>query len=141
MATIFTQIIEGRLPARFVWKDDRCVVFLSNRPLRPGHSLVVPRLEIDHWLDLEPDLLAHLMEVAQTVGRAQMAGFKPERIGMMLAGLEVPHCHLHVVPIRGLRDLDFGNQEPNPDPALMDQAAETIRTELRRLGRQEADGL
>ena len=141
MATIFTQIIEGRLPARFVWKDDRCVVFLSNRPLRPGHSLVVPRREIDHWLDLEPDLLAHLMEVAQTVGRAQMAGFKPERIGMMLAGLEVPHCHLHVVPIRGLRDLDFGNQEPNPDPALMDQAAETIRTELRRLGRPEADGL
>ncbi len=51
MPTIFTQIIEGRLPARFVWKDDRCVVFLSNRPLRPGHSLVVPRQEIDHWID------------------------------------------------------------------------------------------
>lgn len=134
MATIFTQIIEGVLPARFVWKDERCVVFLSNRPLRPGHSLVVPRQEIDHWLDLGPDLLAHLVEVAQTIGRAQMAGFKPERIGMMLAGLEVPHCHFHVVPIRGLHDLDFGNQDPNPDPAMMDEAAETIRTELRRLG-------
>lgn len=138
MPTIFTQIIEGALPARFVWKDDRCVVFLSNRPLRPGHSLVVPRQEIDHWLDLGPDLLAHLVEVAQTVGRAQMAAFKPERIGMMLAGLEVPHCHFHVVPIRGLHDLDFGNQNPNPDPAMMDQAAETIRTELRRLGHSEA---
>ena len=138
MPTIFTQIIEGALPARFVWKDDRCVVFLSNRPLRPGHSLVVPRQEIDHWLDLEPDLLAHLVEVAQTIGRAQMAGFKPERIGMMLAGLEVPHCHFHVVPIRGLHDLDFGNQDPNPDPAMMDEAAETIRTELRRLGHSEA---
>ncbi len=134
MATIFTQIIEGRLPARFVWKDDESVAFLSNRPLRPGHSLVVPRQEIDHWLDLEPSMLAHLMEVAQAVGRAQMAGFKPERIGVMLAGLEVPHCHLHVVPIRGLHDLDFGNQDADPDPKAMDHAADTIRRELRRLG-------
>ena len=133
MPTIFTQIIEGRLPARFVWKDDSCVVFLSNRPLRPGHSLVVPRAEVDHWVDLDPSLLDHLTETAQAVGRAQMAGFKPERIGMMLAGLEVPHCHFHVVPIRGLHDLDFGNQDPNPDPAMMDEAAETIRRELRKL--------
>jgi histidine triad (HIT) family protein len=134
LPTIFTRIIEGGLPARFVWKDDRCVVFLSNRPLRPGHSLVVPRQEIDHWIDLDASLLGHLMETAQAIGRAQMAGFKPERIGVMLAGLEVPHCHLHVVPIRGLHDLDFGNQDPNPDPQMMDDAAETIRTELRRLG-------
>jgi histidine triad (HIT) family protein len=132
--TIFTQIIEGKLPARFVWRDDRCVVFLSNRPLRPGHVLVVPREEIDHWLDVDPSLLCHLTETAQAVGRAQMAGFKPERIGMMLAGLEVPHCHFHVVPIRGLHDLDFGNQDPDPDPAMMDDAAETIRRELRALG-------
>jgi histidine triad (HIT) family protein len=134
MATIFTQIIEGKLPARFVWKDDRCVVFLTNRPLRPGHSMVVPRLEIDHWLDLDPDLLAHLMETAQAIGKAQMAGFKPKRIGMLLAGLEVPHCHFHVVPIRGVHDLDFGNQNPDPDPAMMDEAAATLRRELRRLG-------
>ena len=134
MTTVFTEIIEGRLPARFVWKDDLCVVFLSNRPLRPGHALVVPRDEIDHWVDLEPSVLDHLVETAQAIGRAQMAGFKPERIGMMLAGLEVPHCHFHVVPIRGLHDLDFGNQDPNPDPAMMDQAADTLRTELRKLG-------
>jgi len=134
MPTILTQIIEGRLPARFVWKDDRCVVFLSNRPLRPGHSLVVPREEVDHWIDLDATTLNHLIEVAQAIGRAQMAGFNPERIGLMLAGLEVPHCHFHVVPIRGLHDLDFGNQDYDPDPAMMDGAAETIRTELRRLG-------
>jgi histidine triad (HIT) family protein len=134
MATIFTQIIEGRLPARFVWKDDQCVVFLSNRPLRPGHCLVVPREEVDHWIDLETSLLCHLTEVAQAVGRAQMAAFKPERIGMMLAGLEVPHCHFHVVPIRGLHDLDFGNQDPNPPAEMMDEAAAAIRRELRRLG-------
>jgi histidine triad (HIT) family protein len=138
MASIFTRIIEGELPARFVWKDEACVAFLSNRPLRPGHALVVPRLEIDHWLDLDTDVLAHLVETAQSIGKAQMAGFKPERIGLVLAGLEVPHCHFHVVPIRALHDLDFGNQDPNPDPAMMDEAAEAIRRELRRLGFSQA---
>jgi len=134
VATIFTRIINGELPARFVWKDDSCVAFLSIHPLRAGHALVVPRAEIDHWLDLDAGLLAHLSEVAQAVGKAQMAGFKPARIGLMLAGLEVPHCHFHVVPIRGVHDLDFGNQDPNPDPEMMDEAAQTIRRELRRLG-------
>lgn len=134
MATIFTQIIEGRLPARFVWKDDQCVVFLSNRPLRPGHCLAVPRQEVDHWIDLDSSLLCQLAETAQAIGRAQMAAFEPERIGIMLAGLEVPHCHFHVVPIRGLHDLDFGNQDPDPPAKMMDEAAEAIRRELRRLG-------
>ena len=140
MATIFTRIIEGELPARFVWKDDSCVVFLSIRPLRPGHALVVPRAEVDHWTDLEPSLLAHLFETAQKIGKAQMAGFKPVRIGVMVAGLEVPHCHIHVVPIRGVHDLDFGNQDPDPDPAMMDDAAETLRRELRKLGHSEVAG-
>jgi histidine triad (HIT) family protein len=112
-------------------------VFLSNRPLRPGHSLVVPIQEVDHWIDLDADTLAHLTNVAQWIGRAQMAGFKPVRVGLLLAGLEVPHVHLHVVPIRGVHDLDFDNQDPNPDEAMMDEAAETIRTELRRLGYSE----
>ena len=67
-----------------------------------------------------------------------MEGFKPERIGVMLAGLEVPHCHFHVVPIRGLHDLDFGNQDPDPDPQMMDDAADTIRRELRHLGHSQA---
>ena len=134
MASIFTQIIEGKLPARFVWKDDACVAFLTNRPLRPGHALVVPRREVDHWIDLEPDLLGRMAEVAQAIGRAQMEGFQPERIGMLVAGLEVAHCHFHVVPIRGVHDLDFGNQDPDPDPAMMDGAAETIRRELRKRG-------
>lgn len=137
MATIFSRIIAGELPARFVWKDESCVVFLSIRPLRPGHALVVPRAEIDHWLDLEAALLDHLFEVAQAIGKAQMAAFKPARIGVMLAGLEVPHCHIHVVPIRGVHDLDFGNQDPNPDPAVMDDAATSVRRELRKVGCSE----
>jgi histidine triad (HIT) family protein len=138
VASIFSLIIAGKVPGEFVWKDDVCVAFLSNRPLRPGHSLVVPRLEIDHWLDLEPGLLAHLASTAQTIGKAQMAAFKPARIGLLLAGLEVPHVHFHVVPIERSSDLDFGNQDPNPDPTMMVEAAKSIRRELARLGFKEA---
>ena len=134
MASIFTRIIAGELPGDFVWKDETCVAILSNRPLRPGHTLVVPRLEIDHWIDLEPDLLAHLLSTAKMIGSAQMAAFKPARIGLMVVGLEVPHVHIHVVPIRGAHDLDFGNQDPNPNPAIMRHAGDSLRQELRRLG-------
>ena len=140
MPSIFSKIIAGELPARFVWKDDQCVAFLSIRPLRPGHVLVVPREEIDHWIDLDAGLLAHLTETAQAIGKAQMAGFRPVRIGVMLAGLEVPHTHIHVVPIRGVHDLDFGNQDPDPDPAMMDEAAKTIRRELRKLSYKQVAG-
>lgn len=134
MPSVFSRIIAGELPARFVWQDAQAVGFLSNRPLRPGHTLVVPRLEVDHWLDVDPPILSHLIEIAQATGRAQMAVFKPARVGMMIAGLEVPHLHLHVVPIRGMQDLDFANQDPNPDPKMMDEAARALRDELRNLG-------
>jgi histidine triad (HIT) family protein len=140
VATIFSRIIAGELPGRFVWKDDQCVAFLSIRPLRPGHVLVVPRQEVDHWIDLDVGLLARLAETAQAIGKAQMAGFKPARIGVMLAGLEVPHCHIHVVPIRGVHDLDFDNQDPNPDPTMMDDAAATIRRELGKAGYSQVAG-
>ena len=138
MPSIFSLIIAGKVPGEFVWKDELCVAFLSNRPLRPGHSLVVPRVEVDHWLDLEPRLLAHLASTAQTIGKAQMAAFKPARIGLLLAGLEVPHVHFHVVPIGRSSDLDFGNQDPNPDPTMMVEAAKSIRIELTRLGFKQA---
>ena len=136
MPSIFSRIIAGELPARFVWKDDRCVAFLSNRPLRPGHTLVVPRLEVDHWLEAEPDLLAALSLTAQVIGKAQMAAFDATRIGALIAGLEVPHLHIHVVPIRGLHDLEFGNQDPNPDEGMMDRAAQAIRDQLRKQGHE-----
>ena len=134
MPSIFSRIIAGELPARFIWKDENAVAFLSNRPLRPGHTLVVPRLEVDHWLDVDPQILAHLTKIAQIIGRAQMAAFNPVRIGVMIAGLEVPHVHIHVVPIRGMHDLDFGNQDPNPDPKVMDDAARALRHGVRKLG-------
>lgn len=134
MATLFTRIIDGELPGRFVWRDERCVAFLSIQPVRPGHTLVVPRAEVDHWIDLEPDLARHLMTVTQTIGKALQQGFHPQKVGVAIAGLEVPHCHIHVIPIDAIRDLDFANQDPNPAPADLDRAAETIRTALRQLG-------
>ena len=134
MPTIFTRIIEGELPGRFVWRDDQCVAFLSIAPLKAGHTLVVPRAEVDHWIDLDPDVNAHLMRVAQQIATAQQRAFSPTRVGLMIAGLEVPHVHLHVVPIDGMADLDFGNADSNPDPGALDGAADALRAALRDAG-------
>jgi len=134
MATVFTRIIGGELPGRFLWKDDKCVVFLTIQPLSPGHALVVPRAEVDHWLDLEPSLAEHLMRVAQCIGKALQRAFKPIKVGMIIAGIEVPHVHLHVVPIRTLQDLNFANQDTNAKADDLDRAAEKARAALRQLG-------
>jgi histidine triad (HIT) family protein len=130
MPTVFTRIIEGDLPGRFVYRDDRCVAFLSINPLRPGHLLVVPRVEVDHWIDLDADEWHHLTRVAQRLAVALQHAYKPAKVGMMLAGLEVPHVHIHLVPIDGVHDLDFGNADPDPDPADLDEAAETVRAAI-----------
>ena len=134
MATLFTRIIDGDIPGRFVWRDDRAGAFLTIAPMTPGHTLVVPVAEVDHWLDLDSDLAAHLMLVAQTIGQAQDAAFEPARVGMMIAGLEIPHCHLHVVPIDSEGDLSFAKADHDPDPAALDDAAERLRGALRALG-------
>jgi len=134
MPSVFSRIIAGELPARFVWSDDRCVAFLSHRPLRPGHTLVVPRLEVDHWLDLEPDLLSHLMGVSHRIGRALQHGFQPLKVGMIIAGLEVPHVHVHLVPFQTMDQLNFARVDPNPLPEDQDRAAATIRESLATLG-------
>jgi histidine triad (HIT) family protein len=134
VATVFTKIIEGELPARFVWKDDRCVAFLSINPLREGHTLVVPRDEVAHWIDLDLGTWEHLTRVAKAIGVALDRAYRPEKVGMMLAGLEVPHVHVHLVPINGMHDMDFGNADPDPDPAALDEAQQTIRMALEELG-------
>jgi histidine triad (HIT) family protein len=107
---------------------------MSKDPLQPGHVLVIPVAEVDHWLDLDPDVAAHLTTVAQTIGKAQMEAFTPEKVGLMIAGLEVPHVHLHVVPITGVRDLDFANAVIDADPDGVRAAAQAIRDALRAQG-------
>jgi histidine triad (HIT) family protein len=130
MATIFTKIIEGELPGRFVWRDDLCVAFLSINPLQTGHTLVVPIAEVDHWIDLDPEVMNHLTTVAHTVGRAQQEVFQPTRVGLMIAGLEVPHVHLHVVPINDVHYLDFSRADKDPDPAVLDDARARLAAAL-----------
>jgi len=132
--SIFTRIIEGELPGRFVWRDDRAVAFLSINPMRPGHTLVVPRDEVDHWIDLDPELAGHLIRVGQWVGRAQQAAFSPRRIGVLVVGDEVPHVHLHIVPINNAGELSFAHADSSPAPEALDDAAARIRAELRELG-------
>ena len=137
MTTVFTRIIDGELPARFVWKDKLCVAFMSINPLRSGHVLVVPREEVDHWIDLDADLMSHLMNVSRSIGRAIQRGFQPAKVGLLIAGLEVLHLHVHLVPIDGLHDMDFDNAARDPDPAELGLAADTIRRELTELGFEE----
>lgn len=137
MASVFTMIIEGDLPGRFVWKDEHCVAFLSINPLAPGHTLVVPRDETDHWIDLDPELMQHLMEVSRKIGGALNIGFKPVKVAMMIAGLEVPHAHIHLVPMEGMHDLDADNADLAPNPDDLDAAADRVRAALRALGHEE----
>jgi histidine triad (HIT) family protein len=130
MATVFTRIMRGELPGRFVYEDERCAVFLTIEPLRPGHVMVVPREEVDHWLDLDPELLTHLMVVAQRVGRAIHREFGSEKVGLMIVGLEVPHVHIHLSPIDAIGDMNFANADRDPDPDRLDRVAERLRRAL-----------
>ncbi len=140
MASLFTKIIAGELPGRFVWQDELCVAFLTIEPIRPGHTLVVPREEIDHWIDVPAELAAHLHEVARVVSSAIHATWKPPKVGLMVAGLEVPHVHYHLVPIWELGDMNFSKADRNALPEALDQAAERLRTQLRSMGRREVAG-
>ena len=140
MATIFTRIIEGEIPGTFVWRDDECVAFMSINPLRDGHVLVVPRLEVDHWIDCPPQLRDHLFAVSQTIARAIHQVFRPAKVGLIVAGLEVDHLHVHLVPIDGNRDLNFANAATSVERAEMEAAAGSIRAILTREGATGVSG-
>ena len=109
----------------------------SINPLQPGHTLVVPVEEVDHWVDLDPAQVSHLMAVAQHVGRAQQAAFGTERIGVIIAGFEVPHTHVHVIPMDDMGGLDFRNAAASVSVDELTAAADRIRAELRRAGHGE----
>ena len=138
MATIFTRIIEGEIPATFVWRDERAVAFMSVNPLATGHVLVVPRVEVDHWVDADPALDAHLFEVARVIGLAQREAFHCARIGLIIAGFEVSHLHVHVVPVNWQSQLSFENAAASVEHDELEAAAEAIRRELRAAGRRRS---
>lgn len=138
MTSVFTRIIAGELPARFVWQDEQCVAFLSAGPLAQGHTLVVPREEVDQWVDADPGLLAHLMQVAQRIGRAQVDAFGAQRAGLMVAGYEIPHLHVHVWPSNSMDDYDMARVDNSPEPKDLEEAARRIRDGVRSAGHTAA---
>ena len=137
MSTLFTRIINGEIPGRFVWKDDVAVAFLTIGPLTEGHTLVVPRQEVDRWTDVPTELLTRLTTVAQTIGQAQVEAFGSARAGLTIVGFEVEHLHLHVWPVNSMADYDWSRVDHNPDPAMLDANAERLREALRSAGHGE----
>ena len=123
MPSLFTRIILGEIPGHFVHKDEVCVAFLTINPITTGHTLVVPREEIDEWANLSDATSTHLMIVAKRIGLAQKALYKCNRVGLIIAGFEIPHCHLHVIPTNTMDDLSFEHAAAHVETAqLADQA-------------------
>ncbi|MEY4162180.1 MAG: hypothetical protein RI939_909 [Actinomycetota bacterium] len=126
MTTIFTRIINREIPGTFVLEDDLCVAFMSINPLADGHVLVIPRAEVDHWIDLPSDLSAHLFAVSHRISNALAAAFPCERVGMIIAGYEVNHCHIHLVPTTDMSQLDFRNAARTVERERLEANAERI---------------
>ncbi|MFE3189046.1 HIT family protein [Nocardia sp. NPDC059240] len=134
MASVFSAIINGQLPGRFVWEDEEFVAFLTIAPVTQGHTLVVPRQEIDQWQDIDPDTFARLNVVAQKIGKAVRAAWDAPRAGLLIAGLEVPHLHMHVFPAFELDNFDITSANPEPSKESLDEAQAKIKQALRDLG-------
>lgn len=107
MPSIFTRIISGEIPCYKVGEDDRYLAFLDINPLREGHSLVIPKIEVDKFFDLPKEVLAGIMPFAQGVAKRIAAVVPCDRIGVSVVGLEVPHAHMHLIPIDSIYDMDF----------------------------------
>ena len=134
MSTLFTRIINGEIPGRFVWKDSDVVAFLTIAPITPGHTLVVPREEVDSWTHASPELLGKVMDVAQKIGKVQEDLYDAKRVGVLMEGFEVDHLHVHVWPAYSMADFVVHNVDHNPDPAVMEATAGKLRAALRSAG-------
>ncbi|WP_127506473.1 HIT family protein [Actinoplanes solisilvae] len=132
MATLFTKIINGDIPGRFVWTDDRVAAFLTIAPLTAGHTLVVPRDEVDDWTQLPADLLGHVMTVSHTIGGALKKAYGSPRVGLIVAGFEVPHTHVHVFPAWEMDDFDFARADANVPAERFDEDQKKILAALGR---------
>ncbi len=116
MATIFTKIINGEIPCYKLAEDERYFAFLDINPLARGHALVVPKVEVDYIFDLDPNVLTGLFEFSQRLAKAIESVVTCERIGVAVIGLEVPHAHVHLVPINGIHDIDFSKPRVSMSP-------------------------
>jgi len=129
MASVFTQILNGDLPGHFVYEDEQAVAIMTIQPVKDGHVLIIPREEIDHFDDLPAGLAAHLMHISQKVTKAIKQAFPCTRVGLIIAGLEVPHTHIHLIPINQLEDMSFANLS-FADSDDLAKAAEKIKAYL-----------
>lgn len=106
MATLFTNIIYSNIPAHFVYKDKICVAFLTIEPQTEGHTLVVPKQELDHWVSLDDNILSHLLKIAKKIGLAQQKIWHPSRIGLKIEGYSIAHTHIHIWPTWSIKDFN-----------------------------------
>lgn len=128
MATIFSRIIQGEIPCYKIAEDENYFAFLDINPLAEGHTLVVPKTETDYIFDLDDKTLAGMHVFSKRVARAIEKSVKCTRIGIAVIGLEVPHAHIHLVPLNHIGDLNFANPKLKLTPERYSQIAETIRT-------------
>jgi len=129
MASLFTRIISREIPCHKICEDENYLAFLDIRPINPGHTLVIPKKEIDYLFDVEDGLLGGMMVFAKRIAHAIQKEVECKRIGVMVAGLEVPHAHIHLIPIFEIPDLNFANAKPAENEALA-EVAEKIRKHL-----------
>jgi len=127
MSSIFTKIVNGEIPCHKIAEDDRFLAFLDVMPLVEGHTLVIPKQEVDYIFDLEPDVLADLMKFAQSVAPAIKKAIPCKRLGVTVIGLEVPHAHIHLVPMNAMSDMNFSNPKLRPSQEELAITAEKIR--------------
>lgn len=116
MASIFTQIIERKIPAYIIAENDHFIAFLDAFPLREGHTLVVPKLEVDKAFDLSTEYLSEWMVFSQPIAHAIEKSFSCNRCGVSIVGIEVPHAHMHLIPIDSADDLNFTRPKIEIDP-------------------------
>lgn len=126
MSTIFTKIINGEIPCNKVAENDRFLAFLDIMPLHEGHVLVIPKAEVDYIFDLEDDLLKDLMLFSKQVAHKIKKVIPCKKIGVTVIGLEVPHAHIHLIPINSVSDMDFSKPKHPADPIRLKEIAELI---------------
>lgn len=124
--TLFTKIIRGEIPSFKIAEDDRFYAFLDVYPLRTGHVLVIPKVEEDNLFDLDADYLSGILVFAQPIAKAIEKAFNCNRCGISVIGLEVPHAHIHLVPINSSNDLNFMQPKPRADDAALKSVQERI---------------
>ena len=130
MATIFSKIIAGEIPSYRIHEDDRFYAFLDINPLAKGHTLVIPKTETDYLFDLEDDLIGDMMVFAKVVAQAIDATIECKRVGVAVLGLEVPHAHIHLIPINSLYDIEFSKPKLRLNPEEFVEIAEKISSAI-----------